>query len=186
MKLKDLLDRLERSPIIAAVRDDRFEAALASEVEVIFYLSAELMTVRERIRQAHRAGKAILIHLDLAEGIGKDRAAIRYLAVCGADGLISTRTPLIRLAKEADLVTVQRFFALDSHGMGSVSETLFASEPHLMELMPGVITKEIKRFATGTTPVIAGGLVETKAEVTAALKAGAMAVSTGKPALWSM
>jgi glycerol uptake operon antiterminator len=36
------------------------------------------------------------------------------------------------------------------------------------------------------TPVIAGGLVETKAEVTAALKAGAMAVSTGKPALWSM
>ena len=186
MKLKDLMDRLERSPIIAAVRDDRFEAALRSEIEVIFYLSAELMTVRERIHQAHQAGKAILIHLDLAEGIGKDRAGVRYLAACGADGLISTRTPLIRLAKEADLVTVQRFFALDSYGMGGIAETLLVSEPHLMEIMPGVITKEIKRFASGTTPVIAGGLVETKAEVTGAIKAGAMAVSTGKTALWSV
>ena len=33
-------------------------------------------------------------------------------------------------------------------------------------------------------PVIAGGLLQTKAEVTDALSAGATAVSTGCPELW--
>ncbi|MFQ8953550.1 MAG: glycerol-3-phosphate responsive antiterminator [Oscillospiraceae bacterium] len=34
-------------------------------------------------------------------------------------------------------------------------------------------------------PVIAGGLIETKQEVTAALSANAIAVSTGKKELWN-
>ena len=33
-------------------------------------------------------------------------------------------------------------------------------------------------------PVIAGGLIETKAEITTALSSGAVAVSTGKKELW--
>lgn len=186
MELARLLNRIERSPIIAAIREDGFDAALASSVEVLFYLSADLLTVRSRIEQAHRAGKCILIHLDLAEGIGRDRTGIRFLAECGADGIISTRAQLIRLAKEAGLTAVQRFFALDSQGMGSMEEMLRSANPHLMEIMPGVITKAISRFAGGTVPVIAGGLIETKGEVTAALKAGAMAVSTGKKELWEL
>ena len=36
----------------------------------------------------------------------------------------------------------------------------------------------------GKIPVIAGGLIETKAEVTEALCQGALAVSTGKQELW--
>ena len=184
MELAALLDRIERSPIIAAIRDEGFEAALDSSVEVLFYLSAELVTVKQRIYQAHQAGKLILIHLDLAEGIGKDRAGIRYLAKCGADGIISTRSPMIRLAKEADLVAVQRCFALDSQGMGSMEEMLRSANPHLMEIMPGVITKAVSRFAGGPIPVIAGGLIETKAEITAALRSGATAISTGSPTLW--
>ena len=50
--------------------------------------------------------------------------------------------------------------------------------------MPGVISKVIERFSGGSIPVIAGGLIETKAEVTAALASGAAAVSTGMPELW--
>ena len=54
----------------------------------------------------------------------------------------------------------------------------------MFEIMPGVVNKITRRFASGTTPVIAGGLIETKAEVTGALQAGAAAVSTGKKKLW--
>ena len=82
------------------------------------------------------------------------------------------------------LVTVQRFFALDSKGMESIEETLRSGTPHLMEIMPGVITKAIRRFQSFGIPVIAGGLLETKAEVTEALGAGAAAISTGAEALW--
>ena len=184
MRPEMIIDCLEQNPVIAAIRDDHWEAALRSPAQVLFYLSADLTTVHRRITQAHEAGKLLLIHIDLAEGIGKDRVGIRYLASCGVDGIISTKAQLIRCAKEQGLLTVQRFFALDSKGMESIEEMLRITSPHLMEIMPGVIGKAIRRFSQGRVPVIAGGLVQTKQEVTEALGCGATAVSTGQQSLW--
>lgn len=184
MQLCDLMDRLECFPIIAAVRDNKFSAALESPVDVVFYLETRLSTIRLRTKQAHEAGKVILAHIDLAEGIGKDREGLQYLASCGVDGIISTRAQIIRMAKELGLLTVQRFFALDSQGMDSVQEMLKNTIPDMMEIMPGVIPKAIARFSAGTIPVIAGGLIDAKAEVTAALRSGATAISSGCKDLW--
>ena len=50
--------------------------------------------------------------------------------------------------------------------------------------MPGVIGKAIRRFSDCGIPIIAGGLVETKQEVTEAISCGAAAVSTGREDLW--
>lgn len=184
MLIAKLTDCLERTPVIAAVQDAWWEQALASPAEVLFHLNANLLTVGERIEQAHRAGKLLLVHLDLAEGIGKDRAGTAFLAACRVDGIISTRGQIIRYAKELGLPTVQRFFALDSKGVGGMNELLEQSKPDLIEIMPGVIGKIIQRFSGGGIPVIAGGLIETKSEVTEALGHGALAVSTGKQELW--
>lgn len=184
MRFEQLRDCLECNPVIAAVQADAIQAALASPVQLIFHLGAELTTVAEVIRLVHEAGKYIFIHLDLAEGIGKDRAGVRYLAQCGADGIISTKAQLIRFAKEQGLITVQRFFTLDSKGIDSIDEMVKNTNPHLMEIMPGVICKTVSRFSAGPIPVIAGGLIQTKAEVTAALGCGAAAVSTGSQGLW--
>lgn len=184
MSPQELIECLEDNPVIAAIGDDKWQDALVSPVQVLFYLSANLLTVRERIRQAHDAEKLVMVHVDLAEGIGKDHAGIQYLADCGADGIISTRANIIRLAKNHGLVTIQRVFALDSKGMDSIDEMIRNTNPHLMEIMPGVVEKAILRFSGGRTPVIAGGLIETKSEVTGILRCGALAVSTGKKELW--
>lgn len=184
MKIAELKDRIERSPVIAAVNNEIWEAALNSPSEVIFYLKADLLTVAEKIKQAHLAGKAVFIHIDLAEGIGKDRTGVEFLAKCGADGIISTRGQMIRFAKEFNLFTVQRLFALDSKGISSMHELFENTKPDMIEIMPGVISKIIERFSGGATPVIAGGLIETKAEVTKAIDCGAFAVSTGREELW--
>lgn len=184
MQIDKLLDCLECNPVIAAVQQDGLQAALESPVQIIFHLGVDLMSVADVIRQVHSAGKYVFIHLDLAEGIGKDRAGVRYLAQCGADGVISTKAQLIRYAKEQGLYTVQRFFALDSKGMESIEEMVKNTNPHLMEIMPGVISKAIRRFSSGPIPVIAGGLIQTKNEVTDALSCGAAAVSTGQSTLW--
>ncbi len=184
MRTVELEECLACNPIIAAIQDDKWQEALQSPVQVLFYLSADLLTVKERVQQAHDAGKYVMIHLDLAEGIGKDKTGIRYLAQCGVEGIISTRANLIRLAKEQNLLTIQRFFALDSKGMESIDEMLKSSNPHLIEIMPGVVGKAICRFSGGNLPVIAGGLIQTKAEVTEALRCGAAAVSTGNRELW--
>ena len=184
MQKAELMDILEQNPVIAAIGDDKWADALAAPVQVLFYLSANLLTVSRYVEQAHQAGKYVLVHMDLAEGIGRDRAGVKYLAQLGVDGIISTRAQLIQFAKEQGLLTVQRFFLLDSKGMESISEMLRHTNPHFMELMPGVIGKSIERFSKGSTPVIAGGLIETKAEVMDALSGGAAAVSTGKKELW--
>lgn len=184
MQLSELLNRLEQDPVIAAVSDDKWESALDSPASVLFYLSADLLTVQQRITQAHDADKSIFIHIDLAEGIGKDKVGIQYLTSAGVDGIISTKAQLIRFAKDQGLLTVQRFFALDSKGMESIEDVLQNTKPHCMEIMPGVIGKAISRFSKGHIPVIAGGLLETKSEVTEALRCGATAISTGAKELW--
>ena len=184
MQPSELIECLEDNPVIAAISDDKWHDALESPVQVLFYLSANLLTVKERLRQAHEAGKLVMVHMDLAEGIGKDSAGIQYLAACGADGIISTRANMIRLAKNHGLVAIQRVFALDSKGMDSIDEMIKNANPHLIEIMPGVVEKAILRFSGGKTPVIAGGLIETKSEVTGVLRCGAIAASTGKKELW--
>ena len=184
MHVSELTQRLESCPVIAAVRDNKWQAALVSPAEVLFYLEPHLSTIRERVVQAHDHKKLIFVHLDLAEGIGKDREGVAYLAQCGVDGIISTKAQIIRLSKDAGLLTVQRFFALDSQGMDSIQEMVKSTHSHLMEIMPGVIPKAIARFASGSIPVIAGGLIESKGEITAALSCDAIAVSTGCESLW--
>lgn len=184
MRARELMEYLELNPIIAAVHEHDFPAALSSPVGVIFCLKTNILHVADRVKEAHDAGKCIFVHVDLAEGVGKDRAGIEYLAALGVDGIISTRTQLCRHAREKGLIAVQRFFALDSQGLESISENLENSACDLVEIMPGVIGKAISRFSGGKVPVIAGGLIETKKEVLAALECGALAVSTGKRELW--
>ena len=180
----NLKDCLERSPIIAAVNERHLEQALKSPVDVIFLLGSSILSVKENIDAAHKNNKRIFVHIDLAEGIGKDKAGVEFLAKNGADGIISTKAMLIKCAKEHGLVTVQRFFALDSQGVGSISDMLLNTNPDFIEIMPGVIGKIIERFSNESAPLISGGLIETKADVTTALSLGAFAVSTGKPELW--
>ena len=186
MTRSELYDCIADCPIIAAIHESRFEEALRSPAGIIFLLGGSILTVKERILRAHKEGKKIFIHIDLAEGIGKDKAGTAFLADCGADGVISTKASIIRTAKEFGLVSVQRFFALDSQGVSSIGEMIESSKPDLIEIMPGIAFKVINHFSGRGTPVIAGGLIESKAELTEALASGAEAVSTGKEELWYM
>ncbi len=184
MTQKQLYESLENNPIIAAVHEPALEQALSSPADVIFLLGCPLIRIPDRIAEAKQRGKAVFLHLDLSEGVGKDRGGIEYIKWIGADGIVSTRPALIRMAKEAGMLTVQRFFVYDSQGVGGISEVLESTRPDLVEIMPGVIEKMIRRFSSQSIPLIAGGLIETKEEVTGAIRAGAFAVSTGKQELW--
>ena len=186
MNFSDIKERLEICPVIAAVRQGSLQAALDSPGEVIFALDESITTVARTVELAHKAGKMIFIHADLTRGIAKDKWGIEYLASVGADGIISTHANLIRYARELGLLCVQRYFAVDSQGMSSIREMIHQTKPDLVEILPGVIDKVIRHFASENIPVIAAGLIETKSEVTRALSSGAIAVSTGKKELWDI
>jgi glycerol uptake operon antiterminator len=173
-------------PIIAAVRDDvGFEAALVAAPSLIFLLKSSILDIGDRISRAHENGKKLFVHIDLADGIGKDEVGISYLAKLGVDGIISTRTSIIKAAKEAGLISVQRFFMIDSRSVDTAAESLIQSRADMAELMPGVSCKAIKQMKRRTrVPLIAGGLIDEKSEIIAALSAGAAAISTGNVVLW--
>lgn len=186
MTLAEIEDRISRSPIIASIHDCNFDEVILSQVEVLFHLKANVNTIAQQIADAHKAGKAIFVHIDLADGIGKDKSGVEYLSKLGVDGIITTRGHIVRVAREAGLAVVQRCFVLDSYGVQNIKDLPNAYPPHFIELMPGVVSKAIRSMAKRNIPVIAGGLIETKQEATEALAAGAVAVSTGKQELWNM
>ena len=178
---------MEKARVIAATRsDEELLAAVESNAEIIFMLAPKISEIKKQADAVHKAGKKIFIHIDLAEGIAKDKTGVEYLKSLNVDGIISTRAQLIKYAREYSLVTVQRFFALDSQGTHSIEDMLGVTHPDFIEIMPGVIRKIIEHFSDKGVPVIAGGLIETKAEVTSALSGGALAVSTGKSDLWEI
>lgn len=185
MYCQNIINALERTPIIAATDSLGWQRAVMSEAEVLFHLSADIMSIADDIKAAKANNKYTFVHIDLAEGIGKDRVAVKWLSELGVSGIISTRAQLIRCARECGLTAIQRFFVLDSKGMSSIGEMIDTARPDLIEIMPGVIPKALSLFSERGIPIIAGGLIETKAEITAALSSGAIAVSTGKKELWN-
>lgn len=184
MAIMDFLDK----PIVAAIRTEKdFSKALVSDVDMIFLLHSNIMTLHESVSEIHAVGKKAFVHVDFAEGIGKDRAGMKFLAREKVDGIGTTRTNIVRMAKEYGLITVQRFFMIDSHSVTTSIESMKISKPDIVEIMPAIVTKKIREFSElVNVPIIAGGLVETEEEVRAALKAGARVVSTGDTELWSL
>ncbi len=173
--------------VIAAVRTEaEFEKAIKSQVSTVFMLAPNIDNIENQAEKAHKANKTFFIHIDLAEGIGKDEYGIKFAKTKGVDGIISTRTALIKHAKSQGLLAVQRFFVLDSHSVGTIVESAKTSKADMIELMPGTVTKVIRQIkAIFGTPIVAGGLIETKEEIAEAYRSGAVAVSTGRVELWT-
>ena len=124
MLKETLKEYLTATPVIAAIQESAWKDAIDSPAKVIFCLKANLITIKDKIEEAHKCNKLIFVHIDLAEGIGKDRTGLEFLARCEVDGIITTRGNLVRIAKELGLITVQRFFALDSQGVSGIEELI--------------------------------------------------------------
>ena len=189
MDSRHLLELLADDPIIAAVKDDQgLGAALASNVDVIFLLYGNVLNLRDLVKRVHDAGKAAFVHLDLVEGLTNREIAADFVArSTAAAGIISTKSPLIKRGRELGLVAIQRYFLLDSMALSNIERDLSRDAADLIEVLPGLMPKMIHRLVRATgKPIIAGGLISDKEDVTGALGAGAVAVSTTNPIVWTM
>ena len=178
----------EKCRIISATRsDEEFLRALNCGTEIIFDLDPDLMNISVKVKKAHEAGKKYFVHVDLAKGIGKDESGARFLRRIGADGVISTKVGIIKLAREQGLITVQRFFIVDSHSINTTVESVRTSKPDMIEIMPGTLCKVVERIKKSVdVPIIAGGLIETEEEIREIFAHDVSAVSTARSELWNL
>jgi glycerol uptake operon antiterminator len=145
------------------------------------------MNISVKVKKAHEAGKKYLTHVDLAKGLGKDESGVRFLRRIGVDGVISTKVGVIKLAREQGLLTVQRFFIVDSHSISTTVDSVRSSKPDMIEIMPGTLCKVVERIKKSVdVPIIAGGLIETEEEVREIFKHDVAAVSTARSELWNL
>jgi glycerol uptake operon antiterminator len=186
---KHLLDLLADGPVIASVKDEEgLAAALESAASVVFLLYGDLLGAGDLTRRAKAAGKAVFLHLDLVDGLAAREVTVDFVARCtAADGILSTKPQLIRRARELGLVAVQRFFLLDSMALRNIEKHLVQDDPDLIEVLPGLMPRVIRQLSDTTgKPIIAGGLIDCKEDVVAALAAGAVAVSVTRSEIWAM
>ena len=184
-----LAETLLDEPVSAAVKtDDALTAALASPCSTDILLARTMLNVGELVRRIHAAGKLAVVHIDLVDGLSAREVAVNSLiALCHPDGIISTHPSLIRRARHQGLLTIQRAFILDSLSLNNLSGQLEQGKPDFVEILPGIMPRVITEISTRTrVPVIAGGLLRDKADVMAAMRAGASAVSTSAPELWDI
>ena len=81
MDTAQLLDLLADCPVIAAVKDDAgLDAALNSDVAVIFLLYGDILTVERVVDRVHDAGKRAFVHLDLIDGLSAREVAADFIA----------------------------------------------------------------------------------------------------------
>lgn len=181
-----LLRAFEKHPVIAAVRsEEEALAASQSPVHAIFLLGGSILTLPRIAQVAGSTGKELFLHIDLAQGLGHDEAAVDWCRALPIRGLISTRNSLLKYASAQGLITIQRMFLVDSSSLSHGIRLLKKDMPDMVEVLPGIAPRAIRDICNEIDcPVIAGGLVTEKDEVARALMAGACAVSAGRRELW--
>ena len=186
---KKYREAFEDYPIVAAIRDDEgLEGCLKTDCQNIFILYGTVMNISGIVERIVDAGKYAFVHMDMIEGLSSKEVAVDYIKTnTKADGIISTKSSLIKRAKELDLFTIQRFFLLDSLAIKNVKKQIEQARPDFIEILPGLMPRILKNVSQEIDKhLIAGGLISCKEDIINALNAGATAISTTDSKLWYM
>ena len=187
MTTQEILDIMIENPIIAACRSEKtLDEALKTDVKIVFMLSSTIGEVKRQCEKVVAAGKLVFLHVDLVEGLRPDAVGIRYIAeTVKPTGIITTKGPCIKMAHDAGMFAIQRVFMLDSASMRSGVQNAATCKPDFVEILPGMCLRAIEKGgAQMSTPIIAGGFIESREDVIATLKAGAVAASSSCSAIW--
>ena len=98
----DFSEILLDNPVIAAVKDfKQLDVAINSNIEVIFVLFGDILSIKDISQMIHEKNKVGIVHVDLIEGLNQKEAAVKYLRKeTKFKGIISTKPQTIKLAKE--------------------------------------------------------------------------------------
>lgn len=186
---REFFSEIYDNPIISAiVNKDKIEDALNSPCKIVFLLDTDLLTLRETVEAFHQRDKLVYLHMDLISGLSRDTIILEYiLENVKPDGIISTKSSIIKRAKELKMFAIQRLFLLDSMALDTGIKSIRTIRPDAVEILPGVIPKIISEIREKThIPIIAGGLIKDKEDVINSLNAGAIGISTSSEEVWYM
>ncbi|MER5890187.1 glycerol-3-phosphate responsive antiterminator [Streptomyces sp. NPDC001941] len=182
-------DLLAENPVIASVNDeDGLRKVLESSCRVVFLQYGSVLDLPDVVRRIKDTGRTVLVNVDLIEGFSSKDVVVRYVREkTAADGVLSSKGPLVRAAREAGLIATHRFFLIDSLSYRNLAAQVSRSKADWVEILPGCMPRVIGWVVEDIdVPLIAGGLVCDRDDVFAALKAGAAAIASSNTDVWEM
>jgi glycerol uptake operon antiterminator len=182
---------LEQSRIIPAVRNpELLPKAAAAPGKIVYLLCGTPENIGGMAAAIVACGKIPIVNLDLVSGLARDAAAIEFLSHRGLRGIISTHQVPLRAARSLGLFAIQRTFLLDSAALESSMRSIAQTRVDAVEVLPALVApllvSELKRAgpALPPVPVIAGGLVQSLAQIQKLIEQGVNSVSVGDPNFW--
>jgi len=180
---------LQENPVIAAFRNiENIDINTLNRINTLFILGGTIFDLPHVIEKAKKHDKLVFVDIDLLKGIGKDASGVRFLAKeIKVDGIITTRSNLIKSIQKEGLVSIQRMFVLDSESLTGGLSVIQKSKPDALEILPGMILPKVmgKIRMSVSIPVIAGGLITSEEEIHELLSSGAVGISTSSSSLFS-
>jgi glycerol uptake operon antiterminator len=188
MTFPNVLKLLTNGLVIPAPRtieDFKYALTQTSSLSIIL-LFGDIGILPGLLLEARKQQKRLLIHMDLLEGIGKDKAGVRFLAQMGVTAIITTKSHIGKLARSEGMIVVQRLFLMDSEALKCGINTLRNFRPDALEILPASVPASVVQLLERETglPILAGGLMSTVEDIKAALSSGICAVSTSNRELW--
>lgn len=186
---RDFFNYVHENPIIAALNDvSKLDRVLSSPSNIIFLLTGDIMNLEYLVNEIKKANKLVFVHIDLIEGLSRHPITMDYISEkIKPSGIISTKSNMIKKAKEKGIFAIQRIFMLDSLAFKMGKKSLQEIRPDAVEILPGLMPKIIKETYIETrVPVISGGLIRDKEDVIQGLNAGAIGISTSEESVWYM
>ena len=161
---------------------------MEKDCAMVFILYGNVCNISSIVEKVKERGKLAIVHVDLIAGLSSKEVAVDFIKEnTRADGIISTRTGMVKRAMELGLIGGQRAFLIDSIALENTRKQLASFQPDFMEIMPGMMPKILKRIRETTSVLlVAGGLLSDKQDIMAAFQAGVDAVSTTKEDLWEV
>ena len=182
-------DRLTAHRMVASIKEPKqIELALSlrNQLGGVFLLTGHIGVIKGYVDLFKTHQVPVFLHLDKIGGLCTDTHGLDYLAkAIKPTGIITTKTNVVKIAKKVGLISIQRFFLVDTEGLDNIAKSLLQIEPDIVEIMPARIPEVIGEIKTFTSlPIISGGFMFERSQALACLDHGATAVSSSKSELW--
>ena len=173
--------------IIPAVKSVKgFENFINTDYEYCVLMNMHLSILKRLVEKGHAANKKCLLHLDLINGLSSDEYGAEYaIQSLKVDGLVSTKSSVMKIAKKKKVLAIYRVFLIDNHSLVKSIDRVNDLRPDYVEILPALAYKAITKIKEKVTiPIIGGGLITCKEDIEDCIAAGMVAVTTSDSNLW--
>lgn len=177
---------LRDNPVIGTLfGENDLEQFCSRPTRFSFVANLPLVRVAAVFERLSAAATLPLLNVDSVPGLTANADGLEYLKSVGVPGIVSTHTQAVSRAADLGLLSVQKVFVTDRSNLRRAAATVKSSHAHFVQLMPWPVVPHLSpEFLRALGPFIVSGFVNEEDDIHAALRLGALAVSSSQKELW--